>query len=85
MNTTSLRTIAKESVGWSIGLSILMLVAGIFAIVVPPVVGIGVAIVVGWLLMLSGACGQSEFIALGAGEGKSGFCMADRLRRIQCK
>ncbi len=55
MNTTSLRTIAKESVGWSIGLSILMLLAGIFAITVPPVVGVGVVIVIGWLLIFSGA------------------------------
>jgi len=53
--STSVRTIAKESVGWSIGLSVLMLLAGILAIVVPPVAGIAVLVVVAWLLILSGA------------------------------
>jgi len=55
MTTTSLGTIAKESIGWSIALSILMIVAGVLAIVIPPAAGIGVLIVVGWLLMFSGA------------------------------
>lgn len=55
MTATSLPTIAKESVGWSIGLSILMLLAGILAIVLPPAAGIAVLIVVAWLLMFSGA------------------------------
>lgn len=54
MSTTSLGAIAKKSVGWSIGLSVLMLLAGIFAIIVPPAAGIGVLAVVAWLLMLSG-------------------------------
>jgi uncharacterized membrane protein HdeD (DUF308 family) len=52
---TSLGTIAKESVGWSIGLSILMITAGVLAIVVPPVAGLTVLLVVAWLLMFSGA------------------------------
>ena len=34
MCATSLITIAKQSVGWSIGLSILMILAGVLAIVV---------------------------------------------------
>lgn len=55
MNSTSLGTIAKQSVGWSIGLSILMLLAGVFAIVIPPAAGIGVVLVVAWLLIFSGA------------------------------
>lgn len=55
MSSPSPGTIAKESVGWSIGLSILMLLAGILAIVIPPAAGIAVLIVVAWLLMLSGA------------------------------
>ncbi len=54
MSTTSLGAFAKESVGWSIGLSVLMLFAGIFAIILPPVAGIGVLAVVAWLLMFSG-------------------------------
>lgn len=55
MTATSLVTIAKESVEWSIGLSLLMLLAGILAIVLPPVAGFAVLIVVAWLLMFSGA------------------------------
>jgi len=55
MSTTSLGRIAKESVGWSVGLSILMIVAGILAIVIPPVAGIAVVVVVAWLLIFSGA------------------------------
>ena len=55
MSATSLRSIAKESVGWSIGLSVLMILAGVLAIAIPPAAGIGVLIVVAWLLMFSGA------------------------------
>jgi uncharacterized membrane protein HdeD (DUF308 family) len=55
MSISSLGAIAKESVGWSIGLSVLMLVAGILAIVMPPVAGIAVLVIVAWLLMFSGA------------------------------
>jgi uncharacterized membrane protein HdeD (DUF308 family) len=55
MNATSLGTIAKESVGWSIGLSVLMILAGVLAIVIPPAAGIAVVIVVAWLLLFSGA------------------------------
>ena len=55
MSLSSLGAIAKESVGWSIALSILMLVAGVLAIVMPPVAGIAVLAIVAWLLMFSGA------------------------------
>jgi uncharacterized membrane protein HdeD (DUF308 family) len=52
---TSLSTIAKESVGWSIGLSALMIIAGVLAILLPPFAGLTVLLVVAWLLMFSGA------------------------------
>jgi len=55
MSISSLGTIAKESVGWSIGLSVLMLLAGVLAIVIPPVAGIAVLVVIAWLLLFSGA------------------------------
>ena len=55
MSTPSLGTIAKESVGWSIALSVLMILTGVLAIVIPPVAGIAVLVVVAWLLMFSGA------------------------------
>jgi len=54
MSATSLVTIAKQSVGWSIALSILMILAGVLAIVVPAAAGIAVTIFVGWLLVFSG-------------------------------
>ena len=55
MSDTSVRAIVKEAVGWSIGLSILMIVAGVLAIALPQVAGIAVNIVVAWLLVFSGA------------------------------
>lgn len=47
-------TLAKESLGWLTALSVLMIIAGVLAIVVPPAAGIAVAILVGWLLVFSG-------------------------------
>lgn len=55
MSTPSLGTIAKESVGWSIALSVLMILTGVLAIMIPPLAGIAVLVVVAWLLMFSGA------------------------------
>jgi uncharacterized membrane protein HdeD (DUF308 family) len=54
MSETLPATIAKESVGWSIGLSVLMILAGVLAIVIPPAAGITVTIFIGWLLVFSG-------------------------------
>jgi len=54
MEETSVGTIVKESIGWSIGLSILMIVAGVLAIVVPPAAGFAVVVVLAWLLVFSG-------------------------------
>lgn len=45
----------KESMSWSIVLSILLIVAGFLAIALPQVAGIAANIVVGWLLIFSGA------------------------------
>lgn len=47
-------TLAKDSLGWLTALSVLMIIAGVLAIVVPPAAGIAVAILVGWLLVFSG-------------------------------
>ena len=55
MSTPSLGKIAEESVGWSIALSVLMILTGVLAIMIPPVAGIAVLVVVAWLLMFSGA------------------------------
>src|SRR6266404_1761511 len=55
MNATSLGTIVKKSVGWSIGLSVLMILAGFLAIAVPQAAGIAVNLLVAWLVVFSGA------------------------------
>ena len=52
--SASVSTIVKKSLGWSIALSVLMILAGIFAIVLPPIAGIAITILVGWLLVFSG-------------------------------
>jgi len=55
MGATQAITFVKSSVGWSIALSILMIVAGILAIASPMAAGIAVNILVAWLLLFS-AC-----------------------------
>ena len=54
MTDSSLTGIAKQSVGWAIALSILLILAGFLAIVVPLAAGIGVAILIAWLLVFGG-------------------------------
>jgi len=55
MSSSPVGAIAKETVGWSIGFSVLMIIAGILAIATPPAAGLAVNIVVAWLLVFSGA------------------------------
>jgi uncharacterized membrane protein HdeD (DUF308 family) len=47
-------TFVHRSVGWSIGLSVLMIVAGILAIASPLSAGIAIDVLVAWLLVFSG-------------------------------
>jgi uncharacterized membrane protein HdeD (DUF308 family) len=54
MSVTSAATFVKKSVGWSIGLSVLMVVAGILAIASPLAAGIAIDVLVAWLLVFSG-------------------------------
>ncbi|HTU43906.1 MAG TPA: DUF308 domain-containing protein [Bryobacteraceae bacterium] len=54
MSATSAATFVKKSVGWSIGLSVLMIVAGIVAIALPMAAGIAINLLVAWLLLFSG-------------------------------
>src|SRR5579863_1524711 len=54
MATVAHTGIVRQSVGWSIALSVVMIIAGILAILVPPVAGISVAILVAWLMAFSG-------------------------------
>jgi len=54
MSAASTAPFAKKAIGWSIGLSVLMIVAGIVAIASPMAAGIAVNILVAWLLVFSG-------------------------------
>src|SRR6266478_6101719 len=54
MNATSLGTIVKKSVGWSIWLSVLMILAGFLAIAVPQAAGILWELLVGILYVFVG-------------------------------
>jgi uncharacterized membrane protein HdeD (DUF308 family) len=55
MNATSVVGIARQSLNWTIAFSILMILAGVLAIAMPPAAGLAINIVVAWLLLLSGA------------------------------
>ena len=55
MSATSVVGIARRSLNWTIAFSILMILAGIAAIAMPPIAGLAVNIVVAWLLLFSGA------------------------------
>jgi uncharacterized membrane protein HdeD (DUF308 family) len=52
---TPLQTVAKRATGFSIFLSILLIICGLLAILLPIEMSIGVVIVIAWLLMISGA------------------------------
>ncbi len=51
----SVNTEIKRAAGWSIAWSVLLIVAGVLAIIAPPLSGIAVTMLVGWLLVFSGA------------------------------
>jgi uncharacterized membrane protein HdeD (DUF308 family) len=44
----------RKSIGWSITLSILLILAGFFALLIPFISGIGITIFIGWLMIISG-------------------------------
>jgi uncharacterized membrane protein HdeD (DUF308 family) len=52
-SAASVPRIVRKSLTWSIVLSILMIVAGLLSIIVPPIAGIVVTVFVGWLLAFS--------------------------------
>jgi uncharacterized membrane protein HdeD (DUF308 family) len=54
MSASTVSGLVKQSVGWAIALSVLLIVTGILAILLPPAAGIAVAILVAWLLVLGG-------------------------------
>lgn len=51
----TIRGIARSSIGWSIALSIVFIVAGLIAILTPLLAGVALTGILGWLLLLVGA------------------------------
>ena len=49
-----LTAIVHKSVNWSIALSILLIIAGFIALVLPMISGLGITLFLGWLLIISG-------------------------------
>src|ERR1700722_11735505 len=52
--TVTAPTLVKKSLGWSIGPSVVIIILGMPAIVIPPIGGIAVTIFVAWLLFFNG-------------------------------
>ena len=52
---TTLTKDIRESTTWSIVLSVLMMVSGVFAILIPSIAGLTVTLAFGWLLIFAGA------------------------------
>ncbi len=50
----SLSAFAPKSTTWSIALSALLILAGVLAILIPPLSGIAVTLIFGWAMILSG-------------------------------
>jgi len=55
MSDNSIVTMEKHSIAWSKALSVLIILAGILAIAVPPAAGVAATILIGWLLVFAGA------------------------------
>jgi uncharacterized membrane protein HdeD (DUF308 family) len=51
--TTACSSIPRKALGWSIALSTFLILAGLVAIALPPIMGLGVTLYIGWLLILS--------------------------------
>jgi len=51
---TPLTSAAGKAINWSIALSILLILAGLFAILIPPLSGIAVTLFIGWAMVISG-------------------------------
>ena len=51
---SEVKSIAKESIGWSIALSVALIVLGLLALMIPLAAGVAANLVVAWLLMIGG-------------------------------
>lgn len=55
MSTHSEVILEKKPMEWSVGISVLLIIAGLLAIAIPWVAGIAISTLIGWVLVLSGA------------------------------
>ena len=53
-NEYPVHAIARESAGWTIAFGVLLIILGLFALMVPLIAGVAVAVMFGWLLILGG-------------------------------
>ncbi|MGA8366176.1 MAG: HdeD family acid-resistance protein [Candidatus Acidiferrales bacterium] len=68
MAKQSITDVFKEATGLSIGWSVVMIALGILAVVLPTATGIGVSVVVAWIIILTGLAYLAyAFAAQGAG------------------
>jgi uncharacterized membrane protein HdeD (DUF308 family) len=51
---STLGALVPQAINWSIALSVLLIIAGLFAICVPLISGVGITLLFGWLMILSG-------------------------------
>ena len=51
---TPLSAFTPKSINWSIALSVLLILAGIFSILVPPLSGLAITLIFGWAMIFSG-------------------------------
>lgn len=54
ISPTPLGAAASKAINWSIALSILLILAGFFAILIPSVSGIAITLFIGWTIIISG-------------------------------
>jgi uncharacterized membrane protein HdeD (DUF308 family) len=51
---STLANLAPKAINWSIALSVLLILAGLFAILIPSISGLALTLIFGWLLIVSG-------------------------------
>jgi len=68
MNEQSTADVFKEATGMSIGLAIVMILLGLLAVILPLASGIGISILMAWIIVFSGFASLAyAFAAWGAG------------------
>ena len=52
--SSSLSGLVPKAINWSIALSVLLIIAGFFAVCVPALSGVAITLIFGWLMVISG-------------------------------